>query len=296
MGATLVVARGPSWFVFRTSAGPPTELATGEGRGALRADAACARALRAAVGSEEVVAYPARAANTLAAALGRAVAVATIAEVGGALGRIPALPAEEERRFLLRLASGALNEVVRSPEEIVVSLAREEARFERAVEREARAAETFVTPPGTPLELQAREWQTLRDRLGEHHRRLRARLEDVTTAYAPNLAAVVGPRVAGRLVAAAGGLGTLARISASRLQLLGARRRPSPDRGPRYGVLFTAECLADVPERRRPAFARSVAALAVIAARADAGSRADLTRFLLERRDRRAERLRRSGR
>jgi hypothetical protein len=298
VAATLVVARGPSVFVFAPDGGAPREIRArgGEGRPARALGPEIARALRDAAGPGPVVVVPVRATEGVAAALGRAVSAATPTEARQAQRRLPPWPAEERRRFLLELARSSLDEQFRSPEEVVISLAREEARFERAVDREDRAAEAFVGPTATPLELQAREWSGLRERLREHHHRLRSRLEQAAVAFAPNLSSVLGPRVAGRLIAAAGGLSTLARISSSRLQLLGARRRPSPDRGPRFGLIYTCESLATVPEDRRAAFARSLAALASIAARADATTRTDLSQLLIARRERRAGDLRRGRR
>jgi RNA processing factor Prp31 len=58
-------------------------------------------------------------------------------------------------------------------------------------------------------------------------------------------------------------------------------------------VIRLADRMSDVPDDRRGAYARSLAALAVIAARADAYTHADLTPSLLARRDRRVETLRR---
>ena len=136
------------------------------------------------------------------------------------------------------------------------------------------------------------EWGRFRADLDRHHDALIARLERAAERAVPNLSAVVGPRVAARLVAAAGGIAPLGRMSASRLQLLGARhragrkpwteiRRPGPH-GPRPRV----------PPAARGAFARSVAALAAIAARADATTRASLIAILTARKERR---LRGSG-
>jgi RNA processing factor Prp31 len=88
-------------------------------------------------------------------------------------------------------------------------------------------------------------------------------------------------------------------MDASRLQLLGARRRPAAGpgaRGPRFGWLFRAERMDEVPPARRGAYARTLAGLAAAAARADATTRRDLSAALVARRDRRVSALRRSGR
>lgn len=304
MPATLVVARGPSFFLLGPGRAPPVEYpadAPGLPRALAPSDGslvppALRTALAAASAAEGLAAFPADLARRLAEQLGTDVRSASAAEWRSSLARLPPWDPAARREYALALARATVDRAFRSPEEVLVSLAREEERFERAVLREDRAFEAFVSPSSTALALQAREWGALRDRLHEHHRHLLDRLETSARSVVPNLAAVVGPRVSARLVAAAGGVAALARVSGSRLQLLGARRRPSPERGPRYGLLYRAECLATVPEERRAAFARSVAALAVIAARADATTRTDLSAVLLERRDRRAERLRRARR
>ena len=168
--------------------------------------------------------------------------------------------------------------------------------MDRAVGRELRAAESFLAPEGSSLLEYERSWATLRANFERHHESLVARTRDQARRVVPNLSAVVGERIAARLVAAAGGVSELARMRAPRLQLLGSRRRPSPERGPRYGLLYGADRMADLPPDRRGAYARSLAALAAIAARADATTRADLTRTLVPRRDRRIEQLRRRSR
>ncbi len=306
MPATLVVARGPSLFLVGPAPEPPVEFRLRTSPGSAVRPAADARELASLRGLRETLEGRAareglatvgpRTAESLSRSLGVRVGVASPAAYRSAIARLPSWPAAERRSYLLELARASLDRQFRSPEEIVISLAREEERFERAVEREERAAEAFVSPAGTALSEHAGSWAGLRQQLKGHHRELRRRLEEAAVRLLPNLSAVVSPRIAARLLAASGGLATISRISASRLQLLGARRRPSPDRGPRYGLLYRADCLNDVPMDRRPAFARSVAALAVIAARADATTRSDIAQRLLLRRNRRAEELRRRAR
>ena len=165
--------------------------------------------------------------------------------------------------------------------------------MERAVGREARAAEAFVAVPETPLNHHLPAWDRARSALGELEEALRRTLEAEARRLVPNLSAVVGPRTAARLVASAGGIAALARMPSARIQLLGSRRRPSPERGPRFGLLYRADRLAEVPIGRRGAYARSLAALAAIAVRADASTHRDIGAELVARRDRRVEMLRR---
>jgi nucleolar protein 56 len=244
----------------------------------------------------KVVAAAPALSKDLAARSSRAVGVAELAELRAARAMLPRVEREVEREFVRAVAREALEQALRSPEELLVTLAREEERVERAVGREARAMEAFAQVPGSPLEGHRVTWEAAKGALDEHHRRLRSALEADARSLVPNLSAVVGPRVAARLLAAAGSLATLGRMSAPRLQLLGSRRRPSPERGPRYGVLYRADRMADLPSERRGAYARSLSALAAIAARADASTRRDLSKTLVARRDRRVQDLQRSRR
>jgi len=227
---------------------------------------------------------------------GGPVELASVGLLRRARASLPPLPPETERTFLRSVAARRLNRALRSPAEVVITLAREEERVERALGREERAAESFVTVPDSPLETYVRDWTSARGSLAMHHARLLASLEHEVRSVLPNLSRVVGPRVAARLLAASGGLGTLGRMSAPRLQLLGSRRRPSAERGPRFGVLYRAERMEEVPLGRRGAYARSLAALAAIAARADASTGRDISRPLVERRDRRVAELQRRRR
>jgi nucleolar protein 56 len=234
--------------------------------------------------------------KSLASRSHRAVGLAELAELRAARSELLQVEPEVERSFVRAVARQALEQALRSPEERLVTLAREEERVERSLGREASAMEAFSQVPGSPLESHRATWQAAEGALAEHHRRLLSALETDARALLPNLSAVVGPRVAARLLAAAGSLAALGRMSAPRLQLLGSRRRPSPDRGPRYGVLYRADRMNDLPAGRRGAYARSLSALAVIAARADALTHRDLSKVLVARRDRRAEDLRRRRR
>jgi hypothetical protein len=261
-----------------------------------RIPSALERALRELSPDTPLRADSVREASLVGAALGRTVPLATIEELRSARRSLPSLDRARERRLILDRAAADLERVLRSPEEVLISLAREEERVERAVGREQRAAEAFLAPEGSPLGEYARTWTAVRSTLERHHRDLVGRTEKQAQLVVPNLSAVVGERVAARLVAAAGGMGPLARMRAPRLQLLGSRRRPSPERGPRYGLLYGADRMGDVPPDRRGAYARSLGALAAIASRADAITRTDLSRALVARRDRRVEQLRRQAR
>jgi hypothetical protein len=230
-------------------------------------------------------------ARSLSRRLGRPVQVASLAEWREGRRRLPSEEPAAERAYLLVVARHELARALRSPEEVLITLAREEERLERAVGREDRAAEAFLAVPGSSLEEYSERWSKVREELRRHHAALASDLDRATRRMVPNLAALVGSRVAARWVAAAGGIEPLGRMRAPRLQLLGSRRRPSPERGPRYGIIYRADRMADVPPGRRGAFARSLAALASIAARADATTHREIVTELLRRRDRRVAQL-----
>jgi len=252
--------------------------------------------IRALPSEARVVATDPTLANNLSARSGRTLGVADLSDSRAARAALPRIDLTTERSFVRAVARQTLEEALKSPEEVLVTLAREEERVERALGREDRAVEAFSQVPGSPLERHRMTWEAARGALDEHHRRLLASLESEARTLLPNLSALVGPRIAARLLAAAGSLATLGRTAAPRLQLLGSRRRPSPERGPRYGLLYRAERMTDVPAGRRGAYARSLAALASIAARADTSTRRDISKGLIARRDRRVGDLRRSRR
>jgi nucleolar protein 56 len=99
-------------------------------------------------------------------------------------------------------------------------------------------------------------------------------LEAAVPRRAPNLAALLGPLLAARLIAQAGGLERLGRLPASTIQVLGAERaffehlrgRAPP---PRHGLLFLHPTIQGAPKRLRGKLSRALAGKAAIAARRD---------------------------
>jgi hypothetical protein len=193
--------------------------------------------------------------------------------------------------FLLHLARSRLETALGSPTETLVTLAREEERIERALGRENNAGQATAYGHSSELTEYRREVDEFQGAVDAHHRRLQERLERVARTTVPHLAEIVGPRTAARLVARAGSPEALARMSASRLQLLGSRRRPAAGRGPRFGVIARAERMEEVPAARRGRYARSLAALAAIAVRIDTFGSSDRVAELRTRRDRRVDDL-----
>lgn len=297
--AAVVVERGIDFYVIGTAPGRPRAFSLGVERALAvdqdpsldRVPGSLVEELRALPPSTPLAASSRALAASLRERLGRPVELAATDVLRAARDDLPRPEPGAERRLLLALARNALERSLRTPEEILVTLTREEERVERAVGRESRASESFLAVPGSPLADYSRRWATVRLSLEEHHAHLEEEVRAHARSVVPNLATVVGERAAARLLAEAGSLAALARMRAGRIQLLGTRRRPSPDRGPRYGILYRAHGMSDVPPGRRGAYARSLGALAAIAVRADATTRAPIGARLAARRDRRIAQL-----
>jgi nucleolar protein 56 len=134
----------------------------------------------------------------------------------------------------------------------------------------------------------------------EQARQARA-VEAATRAAAPNLATLLGPMIAARLLESAGSLAKLSRMPASTVQLLGAekalfRHLREGSRPPKHGVLFLHASIHGSPAWARGKLARSLAAKAAIAARADAFGRSkEVGNQLRNDFERRREAVLRSG-
>ena len=303
MGTVVVVARGTSIYLARDPPELPAAFPRGPDPdaavlaqidpGAVALPPDLVEAVRGLKSDDHLLAGDGALARALSRIGVRGIREATVAELRAVLPRLPLAPAAREREFALRVARAALERALNSPEEVLITLAREEERVERALGREDRAMASFLAAGSPALREYRDAWTETRDRLERHHGRLVALLERSARAVVPNLSTVVGEKAAARLVAAAGGVAPLGRMRSARLQLLGSRRRPSPERGPRYGLLYRAARMNDVPLGRRGAYARSLAALAAIAARADATTHREIGPMLVARRDRRVEALRR---
>jgi snoRNA binding domain, fibrillarin len=217
---------------------------------------------------------------------------ATEDELRGALAVRPGGTVGEERGFRLASLRLQLDLALASDSETLIALSREEVRVERTLRREEGALDQFLAPPSGPLADQRDETQRHRDDVELHYAALVGRVEAVARRVLPNLSKLVGARVAARLYAAGGDPGALARMPAARLQVVGAHRRPGGGHGPRFGLLYEAARMEDVPEDRQGRYARTLAALAVVAARADLLTHRDVADRLIARRDRRVQDLR----
>ncbi len=132
---------------------------------------------------------------------------------------------------------------------------------------------------------------TLYESSAEARRQLETSIEAAMPRRAPNLSALLGPLLAARMIAQAGGLDRLARLPASTVQVLGAekaffehlRGRAPP---PRHGFLFLHPEVQSAPRRIRGRVARALAGKVAIAARMDregSGLRADLVEKFRDR-------------
>jgi len=129
------------------------------------------------------------------------------------------------------------------------------------------------------------------DDLAAERDALRAHVERVAPAVAPNLAEMAGRVLAARLVALAGGLEALAKLPSGTVQVLGAEealfahlRGDAPS--PKHGVIYTHEHVRGTRPEDRGSAARALAGKLAIAARVDhyAGDRRpDLHAELAER-------------
>jgi nucleolar protein 56 len=170
-----------------------------------------------------------------------------------------------------RLASWSARDRVDVPED-------DDAAAERAAEAilEPEAPPSPEPSPEADPELLALRESLARSyrSLGELRRGLDTGIESAARRRLPNLASVVGPSLAARLVAQAGGLDRLARLPASTIQVLGAetaffdhlRRGTRP---PRHGLLFLHPSIQGASRQQRGRLARALAGKAAIAARID---------------------------
>ncbi len=153
MASAVVVARGPFLFLVPPGPGAAVKFVAGE-----RSFRSLGAAIRALPAETTVAADSESSAAALTNSLGVPVRVAGTPEVRAARGALPGWDPGEERRYVLGTARASLERALRTPEEILITLTREEERVERTVGRESRAAESFLVVEGSPLAEYARRW------------------------------------------------------------------------------------------------------------------------------------------
>jgi nucleolar protein 56 len=119
------------------------------------------------------------------------------------------------------------------------------------------------------ISMELRELEELREDIIKY-------IDGIVTRIAPNLSELLGSQIAGKLIARAGSLEKLARMPASKIQILGAEKalyaslKSEEKKPPKHGILFQFPLIGKAPERVRGKVARLVASRVSIAARADA--------------------------
>jgi nucleolar protein 56 len=131
-----------------------------------------------------------------------------------------------------------------------------------------------VAGPSPSLQQARRELAELYLRLAGSSKAIEKALEEQLPVEAPNVSALLGPLLAARMIAQAGGLDRLARLPASTIQVLGAERAFFEHlRGhappPRHGLLFLHPEIQGAPRTSRGKLARALAGKVAIAARLD---------------------------
>lgn len=111
-------------------------------------------------------------------------------------------------------------------------------------------------------------------KLFEERRALEKYISSSMEDFAPNLSTLLGPLLAARFIALAGGLERLARMPASTIQVMGAgealfKHLRSGTPSPKHGLIFNHPLVSGSPKRIRGKVARMLAARAAIAARID---------------------------
>lgn len=119
-----------------------------------------------------------------------------------------------------------------------------------------------------------REYAELVVRTSAGIERLESYLKRLSEEVIPNLSALLGFKLASRLVAEAGSLEKLAKLPSSALQLLGAekalfRHLRKKTRPPKHGIIFLHPDVSGAPKHLRGKVARLLSSKAVLAARAD---------------------------
>ena len=110
-------------------------------------------------------------------------------------------------------------------------------------------------------------------------REVEAEIEDVVEKIAPNLSEVVGPVIAAKLLERAGSLEKLARMPASKIQIIGAEKslykalarvnKGKKAKVPKHGIIFQHPFIRTLPKSKRGKMARFLAAKIAIAAKVD---------------------------
>ncbi len=121
-------------------------------------------------------------------------------------------------------------------------------------------------------------------------------VEDRVKEISPNLYALIGPTLAAKLIAQAGGLEALSKMPSSTIQVLGAekalfRALRTKSKPPKHGLIFQHPLIRQSPKKLRGKISRVLAAKLSIAARIDAFTGKDVSGMLKEDLNRRIEEI-----
>lgn len=112
------------------------------------------------------------------------------------------------------------------------------------------------------------------DKLYQVKEGLQKYIADIMKQIAPNLAALLSPSLAARLISLAGGLERLSKLPSSTVQLLGAEKAMflhlrNHKKPPKHGVIYQHPIVHKAPYWQRGKLARSLASKIAIAAKID---------------------------
>lgn len=166
----------------------------------------------------------------------------------------------------------------------VASAVLEALKTSVGVEMDKRDLEEIRTVASTVLKL-----VSLRERLEKY-------IDERVKEISPNLYALVGPTLAAKLIAQAGGLEALSKMPSSTIQVLGAekalfRALRTGSKPPKHGLIFQHPLIRQSPRKLRGRISRVLAAKLSIAARIDAFSGKDVSSKLKEDLNRRIEEI-----
>jgi len=125
-------------------------------------------------------------------------------------------------------------------------------------------------------------------KLTESKRGLEHYVKESLKEIAPNFSALLDPILAAKILAAAGSMEKLSKLSSSTIQLIGAekalfRHLKRKGKAPKYGLIFNSNWIQSVPDENKGKAARILAAKLMTAARIDFfGQRDDSARLKAE--------------
>jgi nucleolar protein 56 len=158
--------------------------------------------------------------------------------------------------------------------------------LEFEVSRPGDLTETDASPATTYLTLKHEFVESI-ERLSELRKKIAGAIELEMRDIAPNLCSLAGELLGARLIARAGGLESLARMPASKIQVMGASKALFKHlqygaKPPKHGLIFQHPLVRGSPLDKRGKIARTMAAKLAIAARLDFYSKKEYPELLAQ--------------